>query len=94
MPKIQSTQNLYSHLKVSDIKLYQALDTFDANIRSISDNIDFLKLSLVNWRVPPVSHVSSGNPGDVSYDNFGNFFFCYQVNKWARIGSSGYSNTF
>lgn len=68
-------------------------------------NIDFdhLRVSartgngpqLLTWNVPgPAAHGSAGVAGQVAYDAFGYFYWCYATNAWARIGPGGYSNTF
>ncbi len=43
---------------------------------------------------PPAHYNSAGVPPQIAVDSAGNFYFCYALNKWAQIGSGGYSNSF
>jgi hypothetical protein len=72
---------------------------------SARGNIDFDQIrvaartgngqQLLTWSIPaPATHSSTGTPGQIAYDASGNLYFCYAANSWARLGSSGYSNTF
>jgi hypothetical protein len=50
---------------------------------------------LLTWTtIAPVTHTTAGVEQQIAYDAFGNFYWCYAANKWARIGPGGYSNTF
>ena len=40
----------------------------------------------------PASAPSPGTPGQVAFDAAGNWYFCYGVNQWGRIGPTGYGN--
>jgi hypothetical protein len=35
---------------------------------------------------------SPGTPGQVAFDAVGNWYFCYKVNEWGRIGPTGYGS--
>jgi large repetitive protein len=41
---------------------------------------------------PPASATSAGTPGQVAFDAAGNWYFCYGVNQWGRIGPTGYGS--
>lgn len=79
-----------------------AIPTVPASARG---NIDFDQIrvsarsgngsQLLTWNTPPPAlHTSTGITGQVAYDAFGNFYWCYSTNSWARMGPGGYSNSF
>jgi hypothetical protein len=35
---------------------------------------------------------SAGTPGEVAFDSAGNWYWCYALNSWARIGPGGYGS--
>lgn len=42
----------------------------------------------------PSHYNSPGAVKQIATDTQGNFYWCYAPNRWARIGSGGYSNSF
>ena len=40
----------------------------------------------------PAAPTSAGTPGEVAFDAAGNWYWCYAMNSWARIGPTGYGS--
>ncbi len=52
-------------------------------------------IQFLTWNNPaPSGATNTGTAGQVAWDSAGNFYWCYSVNQWARIGPGGYSNSF
>ena len=47
---------------------------------------------LLTYSPAPASAMSPGTPGQVAFDAAGNWYFCYGVSQWARIGPTGYGS--
>jgi hypothetical protein len=48
---------------------------------------------LLTYTIPaPASATSAGTPGQIAFDAAGNWYWCYAVNSWARIGPAGYGS--
>jgi hypothetical protein len=47
---------------------------------------------LLTYSPAPASATSPGTPGQVAFDASGNWYFCYGVNQWGRIGPTGYGS--
>jgi len=41
---------------------------------------------------PPAAPTGAGTPGEVAFDSAGNWYWCYALNSWARIGPGGYGS--
>ena len=44
---------------------------------------------LLMYSPAPAAATSPGTPGQVAFDAAGNWYFCYEVNQWGRIGPTG-----
>jgi hypothetical protein len=46
---------------------------------------------LLTYSEIPATSGAAGTAGQIAVDGFGNWFWCYAANSWARIGPAGYS---
>ena len=63
-----------------------AFDQIKASDRTGNGN------QLLTYSPAPTDATSPGTPGQVAFDAVGNWYFCYGVNQWGRIGPTGYGS--
>lgn len=92
-------------VNVSKALAYAALDSGQPPPPDQRGNIDYNQIrasartgngmQFLTYSTPyPAKHGDAGVAGQVAFDTAGNFYLCYAENSWARIGPTGYSNSF
>lgn len=93
----------YNQIRASDregagaqVQMFGGGATFQGHATQYDNNgnvIDSGGFTMPRVATPP-AHASFCVVGMASLDSSGNFYWCYAVNAWARIGPGGYSTSF